>query len=116
MCDYFDLPLGIQSFETLRDNKQIYVDKTDMLYELVRGPNKVFLARPRRFGKSLLLSTIASLFADGVRHFEGLAIEKLWKDKKYRVLQLDFSNITNFDDVAQFESAFRCMLLSLIHI
>ena len=53
MCDYFDLPLGIQSFETLRDNKQIYVDKTDMLYELVRGPNKVFLARPRRFGKSL---------------------------------------------------------------
>ena len=110
MCDYFDLPLGIQSFETLRDNKQIYVDKTDMLYELVRGPNKVFLARPRRFGKSLLLSTIASLFADGVRHFEGLAIEKLWKDKKYRVLQLDFSNITNFDDVAQFESAFRCML------
>lgn len=63
MLNYFALPYGTQSFSALRDGEQIYVDKTAMIYELARGRNKVFLARPRRFGKSLLVSTFASLLA-----------------------------------------------------
>ena len=110
MLNYFALPYGTQSFSALRDGEQIYVDKTAMIYELARGRNKVFLARPRRFGKSLLVSTFASLLAHGLRDFQGLAIEKLWKDKTYHVIQLDFSNISNFDTPDRFESRFRSML------
>ncbi len=57
------LPIGNSSFEALRDANQIYVDKTALVYELARKREKFFLTRPRRFGKSLLVSTFASLFS-----------------------------------------------------
>ena len=60
------LPIGSQDFETLRSSGQIYVDKTQYVFELARQRRQFFLSRPRRFGKSLLLSTFASLFQHGV--------------------------------------------------
>ena len=73
------LPTGTSDFETLRDRGQIYVDKTALIYKLASRSEKFFLTRPRRFGKSLLVSTFASLFKNGLKYFSGLAIEKLWK-------------------------------------
>ena len=56
------LPLGVQDFSILRNDDYLYVDKTDLIYELVNNNRAVFLSRPRRFGKSLLLSTIKYYF------------------------------------------------------
>ena len=104
------LPLGIQSFLALRDNQQIYVDKTAMISQLANRRGKFFLARPRRFGKSLLVSALASLFKHGVCDFQGLAIEKLWSDKTYDVVHLDLSTISNFRTVDEFRERFYSML------
>ena len=109
------LPTGTSDFETLRGRGQIYVDKTALIYELASRSEKFFLTRPRRFGKSLLVSTFASLFKNGLKYFSGLAIEKLWKDTTYNVVEIDFSeikNITGFEDFKKqlnetLESAFK---------
>ena len=66
-----ELPLGTSIFETLRATDELYVDKTDLIYQLARRRSKCFLARPRRFGKSLLISTFESLFQYGLREFPG---------------------------------------------
>jgi len=97
------LPLGTSDFSALRGEGQIYVDKTALIYEIASKRQKFFLVRPRRFGKSLLVSTFESLFKYGLRDFKGLAIEKLWKDKKtYQVIRLDFSRIKNFSSIDEF--------------
>ena len=70
-------PIGVQSFEKLREHSYIYIDKTDLIYNLVKSSNCVFLSRPRRFGKSLLLSTIQAYFEGKKELFKGLAIEQL---------------------------------------
>ncbi len=70
-------PIGIQSFESLRELGYIYIDKTDLIYNLVKTSKCVFLSRPRRFGKSLLLSTIQAYFEGKKGLFKGLAIEQL---------------------------------------
>ena len=99
------LPLGASNFSSLRNAGQIYVDKTAFIYELASKREKFFLVRPRRFGKSLLLSTFESLFKYGLRDFNGLAIEKLWKEEKsYQVVRLDFSEIKNFSNAEQFQT------------
>ena len=99
---FSQLPLGVSDFHKLRELEKIYVDKTNLLYELITTFEKVFLARPRRFGKSLLVSTFESLFKFGTRDFKGLAIEKLWKDKTYKVIRLDFSNLKDFSTEKEF--------------
>ena len=99
---FSQLPLGVSDFHKLRELEKIYVDKTGLLYELITTFEKVFLARPRRFGKSLLVSTFESLFKYGTRDFKGLAIEKLWKDKTYKVIRLDFSNLKDFSSEEEF--------------
>ncbi len=104
------LPVGTTSFPTMRKFNEICVDKTDLIHELARSRSKVFLARPRRFGKTLLVSTFESLFAHGLRDFQGLAIEKLWTDQTYRVVRLDFSCLREFEDYPDFEAAFAEML------
>lgn len=100
------LPLGTSDFENLRHRDQIYVDKTDMICELASVPGKFFFTRPRRFGKSLLLSTFESLFRDGLKNFQGLKIEQLWTDKStYKVIKLDFSRVKpegTFEDFCQY--------------
>ena len=85
-------PIGIQTFEKIREGGYIYVDKTDLVYQLVKGGTIYFLSRPRRFGKSLLLSTIKSYFEGRKDLFEGLAMERLEKEwNKYPVFHIDFN-------------------------
>ena len=92
IAEHRPLSLSNAEFASLRANNQIYIDKTDLIVRLAStSTGKFFLARPRRFGKSLLLSTLASLFGDGLKHFDGLAAAKVWKDKTYPILRLDFS-------------------------
>ncbi|MCD8338678.1 MAG: ATP-binding protein [Burkholderiales bacterium] len=97
------LPLGTSSFAKLRRTGQIYVDKTELIYKLASLDQKFLLVRPRRFGKSLLVSTFASLFKYGLRDFKGLAIENLWKeDKLYPVATIDLSLAKNFQTKDEF--------------
>ena len=105
------LPLGTSSFLALRDADQIYVDKSEYIYQLASERAKFFLARPRRFGKSLLVSTFEALFKNGIQDFKELAIEKKWKDdKKYTVVRLDFSETRDFEDVEEFSQKLTSLL------
>ena len=70
------LPIGIQSFEKLRRNNYLYIDKTAFVWNLIQGSNPYFLSRPRRFGKSLFLSTLAAYFLGQRELFKGLYLEK----------------------------------------
>ncbi len=70
-------PIGIQNFEKLRRGGYAYVDKTALMYKLVSEGNYYFLSRPRRFGKSLFLSTLAAYFDGQKELFRGLAVEQL---------------------------------------
>lgn len=90
------LSLGTSSFAALRAADEIYVDKTAMVEKLARRRGKILLIRPRRFGKTLLLSTFESLFRYGLRDFHGLAIEKDWDDRTYPVVRLDFTELKEF--------------------
>ena len=84
-------PIGIQTFEQIREGNYVYVDKTDLIYSLVSEGKIYFLSRPRRFGKSLLISTLENYFLGRKELFQGLAIEKLEKDwKQYPVFHFDF--------------------------
>ncbi len=90
-------PVGIQDFEKLRQKGAIYVDKTDLMYQLVQK-DYVFLSRPRRFGKSLFSSTLKYYFQGRKDLFQGLAIEQLEKDwVQYPVLHFDLSTLKNVD-------------------
>lgn len=85
-------PAGQQDFATLRQGNMLYVDKTSYVYELTRQSYNYFLSRPRRFGKSLLLSTIEAYFQGRKDLFKGLAIERLEKDWiKHPVIRIDLS-------------------------
>ena len=88
-----ELPLGYTKFSEFINLSLIYVDKTDLIAKLTRSKGPIFLSRPRRFGKSTLVSTFEELFSHGLEKFKGLKIEKqnLWQDKTYKVLHLDFS-------------------------
>lgn len=92
------IPVGIADFEQLRGLGMIYVDKTDLIYEITRFHSPVFLSRPRRFGKTLLTSTLHSLFLHGNRVFSGLKIGALWQEPLYKVLHLDFSSFKSKAD------------------
>lgn len=70
-------PIGIQNFEDIRRNGYLYVDKTTLVYQLATTGKPYFLSRPRRFGKSLLLSTLEAYFEGKRELFEGLAIGRL---------------------------------------
>lgn len=85
-------PIGIQSFDRIIEDGFVYVDKTDMLYSLVKEGSIYFLSRPRRFGKSLLLSTLKNYFLGRKELFKGLKMEALEKDwKVYPVFHIDFN-------------------------
>lgn len=102
-------PIGIQDFAKLRENDSVYVDKTDMVFELVKSDGVYFLSRPRRFGKSLLVSTIKYYFEGRRELFKGLrmeALEKKWD--AYPVFEIDFngSNYTQPDALEQTLNAY----------
>ena len=87
-----EYPIGIQDFEELRKNGCVYVDKTDLIYRLVEEGKYYFLSRPRRFGKSLLISTLEVYFRGRKEFFEGLRIMELEKEwAEYPVLHLDLN-------------------------
>jgi len=86
------LPIGIQDFEKLRSDNCVYVDKTQYVYQLAQTSSPYFLGRPRRFGKSLFLSTLKAYFEGKKELFEGLKIAELEKEwTKYPVFYLDFN-------------------------
>ncbi|MBQ7586376.1 MAG: AAA family ATPase, partial [Desulfovibrionaceae bacterium] len=93
ICDTNRLPLGLLSFSNIRKKNKIYVDKTSLIYKIASQDAPIFFSRPRRFGKSLLINTLSSLFTNGLEYFPGLDIEKKWKDKTYQVVHLDFSGM-----------------------
>ncbi|MDR3108562.1 MAG: AAA family ATPase, partial [Planctomycetaceae bacterium] len=86
-------PIGVQDFFHFREDGYCYVDKTERIHDLITTSGKaVFLARPRRFGKSLLCSTLAAIFEARRELFDGLAIDKTNYDwKKYPVLRIDLN-------------------------
>ena len=91
-------PIGIQTFSEIIENKMAYVDKTDLVYKIVHGTKNSFLSRPRRFGKSLLVTTLQAYFEWRKELFKGLAIDKLEKDwGMYPVLHLDLSRYKYYD-------------------
>jgi len=86
------LPIGIQTFSSIIENDLLYIDKTDIAFNLIENYKYVFLARPRRFGKSLFLDTLHNIFAANKDFFNGLAIEKKWHwENKFPVIKLSFS-------------------------
>ena len=90
-------PIGIQNFEKIRNDGYLYIDKTALMYQMVKTGSYYFLSRPRRFGKSLLISTLEAYFKRKKELFTGLAVERLEKDWiKYPILHLDL-NIEKYD-------------------
>ena len=107
-----NLPTGVQSFEWLRSTNRNYADKTAYVYKIAKKTVPMVLSRPRRFGKSTLLSTLEELFLHGVKpydghdsYFKGLWIENKWTDnKQYLVLHLNFAHLNQLcRTVEQFE-------------
>lgn len=97
-------PIGIQSFSQIVENGFVYIDKTKLIYDLVHDGKIYFLSRPRRFGKSLLLSTLKCYFEGRKELFKGLAIERLEKDwRRFPVFHIDFNgkNFTNSGELEQ---------------
>jgi hypothetical protein len=90
------LPIGIQNFSMLRQEDFLYVDKTGQLLELIQNGRRYFLSRPRRFGKSLTISTLDAMFSGKAELFRGLAAED-WVTQQGQnpapVLRLDMSTM-----------------------
>ena len=88
-------PIGIQNFEDLRKGGYVYVDKTDLIYSLVKSGKYYFLSRPRRFGKSMLVSTLEAYFRGKKELFEGLSVEQLEKEWiEYPVIHIDLNGVS----------------------
>ena len=113
------LPIGVQSFEKLRRDEYLYIDKTPFIWKLVQTSNPYFLSRPRRFGKSLFLSTLAAYFRGQKELFKGLYLEKAEAEQavlenraawqEYPVLYLDF-NIGKYTDSGALNERLHVML------
>lgn len=88
------LPIGIQTFELMVESNYLYVDKTSKIFELIKGTPRYFLSRPRRFGKSLLISTLECVFRGRRELFKGLSIDKTnYTWGSYPIIRLDMSKI-----------------------
>ena len=93
-----ELPIGIQNFEMLRRDNLIYVDKTKRLLELIRNGRRYFLSRPRRFGKSLTLSTLEAMFSGRAELFRGLSAEKWVKEQAQSPAPVVSIDMSGFDE------------------
>ena len=92
-------PIGIQTFEKIRNGNYLYIDKTEYVYRMAHSDsNYIFLSRPRRFGKSLLTSTLEAYFEGRRELFKGLALERLETEwTEYPVLHFDMSTAKHVD-------------------
>lgn len=107
-------PVGIQTFERMIRDGYLYVDKTDLVWKLQQYSTFVFLSRPRRFGKSLLSSTLHAFFNGDRELFEGLKIMQLEKEwKQYPVIHLDLSIVKGKESVDELRRSLRLMLSRL---
>ena len=92
-------PIGVQTFEKIREGNFLYIDKTELIHELVMNGTVYFLSRPRRFGKSLLVTTLEAYFRGRRDLFRGLAMERLEDEwAEYPVLHFDFSGTKYFSE------------------
>lgn len=108
-----NLSLGTSSFRGLHKANQLYVDKTRLIFDLASQRRKYLLVRPRRFGKSLLISTLETLFKNGLEDFCGLESEKLWKgEMTYSVVKFDFSEIKPIFGFKKFEKDLKDRLIN----
>lgn len=90
-----NLPLGINTLSTIRQENMVYVDKTAMAWQLIKQTGRFFLSRPRRFGKSLFVDTLKEIFEGNKDLFEGLYIHDKWDwTKTYPVIKIDFAGGT----------------------
>ena len=113
MSNIRKLPIGIQDFEDLRTNGYLYVDKTAYVYRLATTGKPYFLGRPRRFGKSLLLSTLKAYFLGKKELFDGLAIAELEKEWiEYPVFCIDF-NVGMYTNVQSLHDSLHTKLARL---
>lgn len=104
-------PVGIQTFERIIREGYLYVDKTDLVWQLAHYAPFVFMSRPRRFGKSLLTSTLDSYFRGDKELFKGLKIESLETEwKKYPVIHLDLSTAKGQDSAEQLKDTLMWLL------
>ena len=104
-------PVGIQTFQKIIEGGYVYVDKTDLIYSLAHGGDIYFLSRPRRFGKSLLVSTLENYFLGRKELFKGLAIEKLETEwKEYPVFRMDFNGSNYVGDAGALENKINSYL------
>ena len=104
-------PVGIQTFSRLRSEGYVYIDKTDLMWRMTRVSPFVFLSRPRRFGKSLLTTTLCSFFRGDRELFEGLKVMELEKDwKSYPVLHIDVSMAKAQENVEELRGALMIRL------
>lgn len=116
------MPIGVQSFKVMRDDNYLYVDKTHLMYKLASQGRVYFLSRPRRFGKSLFLSTLKAYFLGQKELFKGLYIEKAEEDRavasnteswiEYPVFYLDF-NVGKYTDKTAFEERLHLFLQNI---
>ena len=111
-----ELPIGIQSFEILRERNYLYIDKTEKLLELIKKGERYFLSRPRRFGKSLALSTLGAMFSGKVNLFNKLAAEQ-WVAEQAKnpspVISIDMSG---FDEPKTGEELNQSLITELEYI
>ena len=108
------LPIGIQNFREIIEDNHVYVDKTMYVHHLINNGKCYFLSRPRRFGKSLFLDTIAEVFKGNKELFKGLWIYETDYDfKSHPVVKLDISNISNkTPDIFEKSIAYRLRRLA----
>ena len=108
-------PIGIQTFSRIINEKYLYLDKTDLVWEIAHYSPFVFLSRPRRFGKSLLTSTLASYFNGEKELFEGLKIMELEQERtSYPVIKLDLSIAKGQDSAEALQARLMLMLKNYV--
>lgn len=108
---YRRYPIGIQNFEQLRNSNCVYIDKTELIYKMTHSDSVYFLSRPRRFGKSLLVSTLEAYFQGKKHLFEGLAMERLETEwTEYPVLHMDFS-VSKYTDADKLREVLNLQIL-----
>ena len=104
------LPIGIQTFRDIIENNLLYVDKTKEINELINSGKYFFISRPRRFGKSLLLSTIKEIFNGNKELFRGLYIENKYTWEKHPVIHISMSNLKGTNDINSINQSTLLML------
>ena len=102
------LPIGIQHFENIRLNNYLYIDKTKQILNLIENGECYFLSRPRRFGKSLTLSTLEAMFKGKAELFKSLYAEEWVKEQSKHpspVIKLDMGDLGNYENTEEFKYA-----------